>query len=146
MTEGAAEAEPPSDRTPPHHGGRPAPQPRSAMRSLLCIGALLLTAPLAHAQGVTVERDGHTVTITRPDGTTERFTMEEDAPLRVRSENGTVIVEEDDGARRRVEVHRGDAPRAFDGPRSSLRMALDLDSLTHELDGRRWLSRDALAW
>lgn len=113
------------------------------MRSLLCIGALLLTAPLAHAQGVTVERDGHTVTITRPDGTTERFTMEEDAPLRVRSENGTVIVEEDDGARRRVEVHRGDAPPAFafDGPRGSLRMALDLDSLTHELDGRRWLSR-----
>jgi hypothetical protein len=116
------------------------------MRSLLCLGALLLAAPLAHAQALTIERDGATVTITRPDGTTERFTMEEDAPLHVRSESGTVIVEEADGARRRLEVRRGDAPRAFafdvDGPRGSLRMALDLDSLAHELDGMRWLSRD----
>lgn len=117
------------------------------MRPLFCLAALLLAAPLAHAQALTVERDGDTVTITRPDGTTERFTIGEDAPLHVRSRDGAVVVEEDDGARKRVEVRRGDAPRAFafdvDGPRGSLRMALDLDSLAHEIDGMRWLSRDA---
>lgn len=117
------------------------------MRALfILLGALLLGTSLAHAQALVVERDGDTVTITRPDGTTERFTIDEDAPLRVRSHDGAVVVEEDDGARRRIEVRRGDAPRAFafdmDGPRGSLRMALDLDSLAHELDGMRWLSRD----
>ncbi len=117
------------------------------MRYLVCLAALLLAAPHAHAQALTVERDGDTVTITRPDGTTERFTIGEDAPLHVRSRDGAVIVDEDDGARRRIEVRRGDAPRAFafdaDGPRGSLRMAFDLDSLAHEIDGMRWLSRDA---
>src|SRR5690606_1796582 len=105
----------------------------TAMRYMVCLAALLLAAPLAHAQALTVERDGDTVTITRPDGTTEQFTIGEDAPLRVRSHDGAVIVEEDDGAHRRIEVRRHGAPRAFafdaDGPRGSLRMALDLDSL-----------------
>src|SRR5690606_15327359 len=95
---------------------------------------------------LTVERDGDTVTITRPDGTTEQFTIGEDAPLRVRSHDGAVIVEEDDGAHRRIEVRRHGAPRAFafdaDGPPGSLRMALDLDSLAQEIEGMRWLSRD----
>lgn len=116
------------------------------MRYMVCLAALLLAAPLAHAQALTVERDGDTVTITRPDGTTEQFTIGEDAPLRVRSHDGAVIVEEDDGAHRRIEVRRHGAPRAFavdaDGPRGSLRMALDLDSLAHEFEGMRWLSRD----
>lgn len=115
------------------------------MRFLLSLLILALAASGALAQELTIERDGATVTVTRPDGTTEQFTIDEDAPLRVRSHDGAVIVEED-GARKRVEVRRGDAPRAFafdmDGPRGSLRMALDLDSLAHELDGMRWLSRD----
>lgn len=82
----------------------------------LCAG---FAAPAA-AQGVTVERDGAEITITRPDGTTERFTVDENTPLRVRSKNGPLMVEREEGVGgapqigRRFEVERGgDAPRAF---------------------------------
>ena len=62
----------------------------------LCLSAALII-PAAAAQDVTVERDGDQVTITRPDGTTERFTMDEDAELRVRSKDGPLVIEDGDG-------------------------------------------------
>lgn len=117
------------------------------MRSTLLLCALVLGAPLALAQDLTVERDGTSVTITRPDGATEQFTIGEDVPLRVHSENGPLIVE-DGTERRHFELRRdGEAPRAFafsaDEPHHIFRKMFDLDSLAHELDGMHWLSRDA---
>lgn len=83
----------------------------------LCLGAAVLLAPAAAAQDVTVERDGDEVTITRPDGTVERFTIGEDAELRVRSKNGPLVVEREDGAGpsggRHFEFRREDGPHAF---------------------------------
>ncbi len=82
---------------------------------LLCVAAL--SAPLATAQDLTVERDGAEITITRPDGTVERFTVDEATPLRVRVKDGPLLVEregEEDGLRRRIEVERrGDGPAVW---------------------------------
>jgi hypothetical protein len=90
----------------------------------LCLGAALLV-PAAAAQDVTVERDGDEITITRPDGTTERFTMDEDAELRVRSKDGPLVIEDGDGEHRlhRFELRDGlavwfDGLRDENGPRS----------------------------
>ena len=83
----------------------------------LCLGAVVLLAPAAAAQDVTVERDGDEVAITRPDGTVERFTIDEAAALRVRSKNGPLVVEREDGAGpsggRHFEFQGEDGPRAF---------------------------------
>lgn len=120
----------------------------------LCLGAALLV-PAAAAQDVTVERDGDEITITRPDGTTERFTVDEDAELRVRSKNGPLVVEREDGDGEhrvhRFELREGDGPAVWfdglgdeDGPRSfAFRMrpgdgppfgVFDLDDFDFELD------------
>jgi hypothetical protein len=120
----------------------------------LCLAAAVLLAPAAVAQDVTVERDGDEVTITRPDGTTERFTMDEDAELRVRSKNGPLVIEDEDGEHRlhRFELRDGDGPAVWfdgldgeDGPRSfAFRMrpgdgpppfgVFDLEDFEFELD------------
>lgn len=136
----------PSDRI-------PSPTP-SVMRLLtLCLAAVLLV-PAAAAQDVTVERDGDKITITRPDGTTERFTVDEDAELRVRSKNGPLVIEDEDGERRlrRFELRDGDGPSVRfhglddeDGPRGfAFRMrpgdgpppfsVFDLEDFDFELD------------
>lgn len=82
--------------------------------TLFLMGAAVLSAPVAIAQDLTVERDGSEITITRPDGTVERFTVDEDASLRVRVKDGPLVVEregEESEPRRRVEMrHRGDGP------------------------------------
>ncbi|MDX1531720.1 MAG: hypothetical protein R3362_09360 [Rhodothermales bacterium] len=62
-------------------------------RLLLLLTVVLLVAAPAAAQELTITRDGDTVVITRPDGTTERIAIEEGTPLRVRVETGEVIVE-----------------------------------------------------
>ncbi len=92
------------------------------MRSTLLLLALCAGLALpAAAQGVTIERDGSEITITRPDGTTEVFTVDEDAPLRIRSKNGPLMIEreglsgEDDKVRQRLR-ERLDMERA--GPRT----------------------------
>jgi hypothetical protein len=64
--------------------------------STLCLAVALFTTAAA-AQDVTVERDGDELTITRPDGTVERFTIDEDAELRVRSKDGPLVIEREDG-------------------------------------------------
>jgi hypothetical protein len=80
----------------------------------LCFGIAVLLAPAAAAQDLTVERDGDEVTITRPDGTVEQFTVDEDAPLRVHSKDGPLIIEREDAeGRSRVELYGEDGPRAF---------------------------------
>lgn len=108
----------------------------------LCLSAALL-APAVAAQDVTVERDGGEVTITRPDGTVERFTIDEEAALRVRSKDGPLVVEREDGP---AHGHRfgfqgdGDGPRAFafhlrpeDGPFrfEDFDLDVDADSMLH---------------
>src|SRR5690606_37581943 len=66
----------------------------SVMRipTLLLLCAAVLGAPAVTAQDLTVERDGTEITITRPDGTVERFTVDEAAPLRVRVVDGPLLV------------------------------------------------------
>ena len=81
--------------------------------STLCCGLAVLLAPIAAAQDVTVERDGDEVTVTRPDGTVERFTIDEDAELRVRSKSGPLVIEDEGGETRRHFEFREDGPRAF---------------------------------
>jgi len=122
----------------------------------LCLAAAVLLAPAAVAQDVTVERDGDEITITRPDGTTERFTVDEDAKLRVRSKNGPLIIEDEDedgeSRLRRFELRDGDGPSVRfhglddeDGPRGfAFRMrpgdgpppfsVFDLEDFDFELD------------
>ncbi|MEP0546524.1 MAG: hypothetical protein ABJF88_06305 [Rhodothermales bacterium] len=94
--------------------------------TLLLVGVVMLGAPVATAQDLTVERDGTEVTITRPDGTVERFTVAEDAPLRVRVKDGPLLVEREGeaGPHRRFEMqHDDDGPNVWferdgEGPRA----------------------------
>lgn len=86
--------------------------------STLC-AAVVLIATAAAAQDVTVERDGDEVTITRPDGTTEQFTVDEDAALRVRSKDGPLVIEREDGDGehhvRRFGLRDGEGPALWFG-------------------------------
>lgn len=76
----------------------------------LCAG---LAVPAA-AQGLTIERDGSDVVLTLPDGTTERFTLDEDAPLRIRSKNGPLEVERDRPRAFAFRARPGDRSSAFE--------------------------------
>lgn len=85
--------------------------------TLLLVGAVVFSVPAVLAQDVTVERDGTSITITRPDGTVEQFTVAEDASLRVRVKNGPLSVErEEDAGRPHILRHReGDGPAVWMG-------------------------------
>ncbi len=126
--------------------------------TLLVLGAVVLGAPAVTAQDLTVERDGTAITITRPDGTVERFTVDEATPLRVRVKDGPLVVEREEGEGaahlRRFEMQRdgegpaiwfegeGDEPHAFafrTGPDEAmfgledLDFGADADSLVHRM-------------
>ena len=115
--------------------------------TLLLAGAVVFSAPAALAQDVVVERDGTSITITRPDGTVEHFTVAEEASLRVRVKDGPLSVEREDGAlHERLLRHReGERPRAFafrtapDGARfefeglEDFELGEEADSLIHRM-------------
>jgi hypothetical protein len=70
------------------------------MHRILLLAAVLLAVTPALAQEAHVVREGGTLTLTLPDGTTHAFALDAEAPLRVEAREGALVV--DRGARPRL--------------------------------------------